>query len=70
MDVMLLSRCAILVGQMSSTLFRTAVSLRSARCDGCVMPFASLDAPWCFDWGVEAGLNVNLERNTEKSFFC
>lgn len=54
LDVMLLAKCHILVGQMTSTLFRTAISLRAAACD-CTMPFASLDAPFCSDYGVRSG---------------
>ena len=32
LDVMLLAKCHVLVGQMTSTFFRTAISLRSAAC--------------------------------------
>ena len=55
-DAMLLSRADILVGKFTSNLFRTAYSLAAARCD-CVVPFVSLDAPWCFDYGQRVGAN-------------
>ena len=55
-DMLLLSRCHIFVGKFTSTLFRTAYSLHSARCS-CAAPFISLDAPWCFDYGVRSGAN-------------
>jgi hypothetical protein len=64
-EVMLLAKCEILVGQMSSTFFRTAISLRAAECD-CAMPFISLDAPFCFDYGVQSGFNWD----TNASFWC
>ena len=34
----------------------TAYSLRSAACS-CAPPFVSMDAPWCFDYGIRAGSN-------------
>ena len=52
----------VLVGQMTSTLFRTAISLRAAACD-CVFPFASLDAPFCSDYGVRSG-SVQTHHST------
>ena len=64
-EVMLLAKCQVLVGQMSSTFFRTAISLRAAECD-CAMPFVSLDAPFCFDYGVRSGMNWN----TNTTFWC
>jgi hypothetical protein len=54
-DVLLLSRCDLLVGKHTSTYFRMAFELRAARCD-CLAPFVSIDSSaWCFDWGVRAG---------------
>mmetsp|Transcript_5788 Transcript_5788/g.18075 ORF Transcript_5788/g.18075 Transcript_5788/m.18075 type:complete len:1617 (+) Transcript_5788:79-4929(+) len=55
-DAMLLARCDGLIGKFTSTLFRAAMSMKSASC-GCIPPFVSLDAPWCFDYGVKAGEN-------------
>jgi len=55
-DVLLLSRCHVFVGKFTSTFFRTAHALNSAQCN-CVAPFVSLDAPWCFDYGMRAGSN-------------
>ena len=69
-DVMLLAECALLVGQMTSTLFRTAISLRAAACD-CVMPFASLDAPFCSDYGVRSGVvRAGAGAGANRSFWC
>ena len=55
-DVMLLSRCNVFVGKHTSNFFRTAYELHAARCD-CAPPFVSLDAPWCFDYGLTEGRN-------------
>jgi hypothetical protein len=66
-DAMLLARCDALVGKFTSTLFRTAMSLKSATCN-CVPPFVSLDAPWCFDYGVKEGSNWEFPlASTHKS---
>ena len=54
LDAYLLSLCDVLIGKHTSNLFRVAYELRAARCD-CAPPFVSLDAPWCYDWGVFAG---------------
>ena len=54
LDAYLLSFCDVLIGKHTSNLFRVAYELKAARCD-CAPPFVSLDAPWCFDWGVFAG---------------
>ena len=46
--------CDIFIGKHTSNLFRSAYELHAGRCN-CAAPFVSLDAPWCFDWGAEAG---------------
>ena len=56
LDAHLLSRTQVLVGKFSSGLFRVAYGLASAR-RGALLPFLSLDAPWCADYGVPAGYN-------------
>ena len=53
---MLLAKSDAFVGKFSSNLFRAAVSLRAAQCD-CIPAFVSLDAPWCFDYGLREGRN-------------
>ena len=63
LDAMLLAKTDVLVGQMTSTLFRSAISLRAAKCD-CLLPFVSLDAPFCSDYGVKAG------RSPDGAFWC
>ena len=74
-DMLLLSRCHMFVGKFTSTFFRSAYSLHSARCD-CAAPFISLDAPWCFDYGVRAGANwefpvtTDAGRVTDNRFWC
>ncbi len=55
-DMLLLARCDAFVGKFSSNFFRAAYALRAAECD-CAPPFASLDAPWCFDYGLRQGRN-------------
>jgi len=55
-DMLLLSRAHSFVGKFSSNFFRAAYSVHNAACD-CIAPFISLDAPWCFDFGVEEGKN-------------
>ena len=49
-------RCDAFVGKFTSTLFRTAYALHAASCE-CAAPFVSLDAPWCFDYGLRKGAN-------------
>ena len=75
-DVMLLAKADILVGKFTSNLFRAAYAMASARCD-CIVPFISLDAPWCFDYGRRVGANwdfpVDGGANHSKSdnrFYC
>ena len=53
-DMMLLSECDGFVGKFTSNFFRNAYSLKAAACD-CAPPFVSLDAPWCFDYGLRVG---------------
>ncbi|KAL1515441.1 hypothetical protein AB1Y20_002067 [Prymnesium parvum] len=55
-DAALLSKCDVFVGKFTSNFFRTAYALKSASCD-CIAPFVSLDAPWCFDYGLRVGSN-------------
>ena len=68
LDVMLLAKCHLLVGQMTSTFFRTAISLRAAACD-CVMPFASLDSAYCSDYGVRSG-KILAGAGVGSTFWC
>ena len=76
-ELLLLARADAFVGKFSSNLFRAAYALRAAHCD-CAPVFASLDAPWCFDYGVREGrnwefplLNASLGRNrTDALFEC
>ena len=55
-DLLLLTKAHLFVGKFSSNFFRAAYALHNAACD-CVAPFISIDAPWCFDFGVEEGTN-------------
>ena len=57
-DMMLMSQCDMFVGKFTSNFFRTAYELKAAECD-CAPPFTSLDAPWCFDYGLLEGRNWN-----------
>lgn len=56
-DMMLLSKAHLFVGQSTSNFYRTALELKSSSCD-CIPAFYSLDSPWCFDFAVKAGKNV------------
>ena len=47
LDVLRMARCEALVGKFTSNLSRLLFELMSARV-GRVIPFVSLDAPWCF----------------------
>ena len=53
-DILLLSEGDFFVGKFSSNIDRIAFSLIAARKQG-VVPYVSLDSPWCFDFGVKAG---------------
>jgi len=63
---MLLAKCDALVGKFTSSLFRAAFSLKAAEC-GCLPPFVSLDAPWCYDYGVKAGANWEFPLSPKES---
>ena len=65
-ELMLLARCDALVGKYTSNLFRNAYALRAASCD-CAVPFVSLDATWCFDYGQQSGINEVLAG---QRFWC
>jgi len=77
LEALLLARADAFVGKFSSNLFRAAFSLRAAHCD-CQPAFISLDAPWCFDYGLREGrnwefpmLNASLGRlRTDALFEC
>ena len=55
-DMLLLAKCTAFVGKFTSNFYRAAYALRAAGCE-CAPPFASLDAPWCFDYGLTEGRN-------------
>jgi len=54
-DMMLLGESDLFVGKFSSNFFRTAYELKAAECN-CAPAFASLDSPWCFDYGAATGI--------------
>ena len=64
-DALLLARCDVLVGKFSSGLFRAAYALAAARRGGGLLPFISLDAPWCSDYGVPTGHNDDFPDRLE-----
>ena len=69
-DLMLLSESDGFVGKFTSNFFRNAFSLKAASCD-CAPPFISLDAPWCFDYGLRVGLNPHLKGAADGGkFWC
>lgn len=55
-ELQLLARADAFVGKFTSNLFRAAYALRAAHCN-CAPAFISLDAPWCFDYGLKEGRN-------------
>lgn len=55
-DAHLLARTHLLVGKFTSSLFRLAYALAAAHRQA-LIPFLSLDAPWCSDHGILAGYN-------------
>ena len=62
LDLLLLGESAALVGKFTSNLDRIAYALMSAR-GGCLRPYVSLDAAWCFDFGVRgSGVGLNETR--------
>ena len=62
LDLLLLGESAALVGKFTSNLDRIAYALMSAR-GGCLRPYVSLDAAWCFDFGVRgSGVGLNGTR--------
>ena len=66
------TQCDLFVGKFTSNFFRTAYELKAAQCD-CAPPFASLDAPWCFDYATWAGTsNITLPNGTRvtRQFMC
>ena len=67
-DVLLLAETDVFVGKFTSNLDRLVHALQVGR-DGCVRPFASLDAPWCFDFGGMAG-RVRRAGEEEVRFKC
>ncbi|KAL3918546.1 MAG: hypothetical protein SGPRY_005975 [Prymnesium sp.] len=59
LDAHLLAQTHLLVGKFTSSLFRLAYALAAARRQALV-PFVSLDAPWCSDHSIRAGYNDNF----------
>ena len=68
MDTLLLAEADVFVGKFTSNLDRLVHALQVGR-SGCVRPFVSLDAPWCFDFGGMAG-RVREEGQKEVRFKC
>ena len=67
LDAHLLARTHVLVGKFTSGLFRVAYSLGAAR-RGALLPFVSLDAPWCADYGIPAGYNDDFPSRRDAPF--
>ena len=57
LDVLLLAEGDAFVGKFTSNIDRIAFSLMTTRKQGLV-PYASLDSPWCGDRGKPAGLSL------------
>ena len=70
MEMMMLAKTNLFVGQSTSNFFRFALELKSASCD-CVPVFYSLDSPWCFDFAARAGKNVfSSSQGSESNWMC
>ena len=61
LDLLLLAEGVALVGKFTSNMDRIAYALMSAANGrNCLRPFVSLDAAWCFDFGVHgSGMGLN-----------
>merc|ERR1712086_607832 len=69
-EMMMLSKAHLFIGQATSNFYRTAIELKSASCD-CMPAFYSLDSPWCFDFAVKAGKNVyNNDTASNNKWLC
>lgn len=69
-EMMMLAKTNLFVGQSTSNFFRFALELKSASCD-CVPVFYSLDSPWCFDFAARAGKNVfSSSQGSESNWMC
>ena len=65
-DLLLLAACDSFVGKFTSNLARIAYALSSAHRGGaCLVPWHSLDATWCADFGKPSGMSLN-----ETAFMC
>ena len=64
-DLFLLAACDGFVGKFTSNVGRLALALSNAWKGGdCVVPFESLDAEWCADFGRRTGSSIHGK------FFC
>ena len=69
---LLLSQCDLFVGKFTSNFFRFSYELKASRVNSAV-PYASLDAPWCMDYAMEAGHSRVMNDNGEielRKFMC
>ena len=55
-DVTLLAKCDLFIGQFTSNVFRLAYELKTAQCD-CAAPYVSLDSSWCFGFALRSNVN-------------
>ena len=66
LEMLLLSRAHVFVGKFSSGLFRAAYAIAAARA-GALPPYISLDASWCSDYAVRAGVNERFPFRTARA---
>jgi len=64
MDLALLGSGDAFVGKFTSNIDRIAYALQYANAKT-YTPYVSLDAPWCFDFGVRSGRTID-----GGDFFC
>ena len=59
LDIEVLSRAAVLVGHFASNLSRLAFSLAVGFSGSGLVPFVSVDGPWCYHWQMCCDVDEN-----------
>ena len=68
-EMMMLGKANLFVGKATSNFYRAALELKAASCD-CMPAFYSLDSPWCFDFVIKAGVDVDGDKHTKHAWAC
>jgi hypothetical protein len=59
LDIEVLSRAAVIVGHFASNLSRLAFSLAVGFSGSGLVPFVSVDGPWCYHWQMCCDVDEN-----------